>query len=275
MGNGLTESSAEPARALGEFLRTRRFGRELHWFKRVDSTNDLASDLASRGSPEGTVVIAAEQTEGRGRGRRRWFSPPGLGIYLSVVLRPRAGIRHLPLHTFLAAVALTEVLRDRLGLPAEIRWPNDLLIRGRKAAGILAEGRSGTEGVRDLVVGVGINLRHRREDFPGELRDQATSLAAEGAADPEPVRLLAFLLEAWEAWYGRFESDGPGPLLAAWSRYSPESNGAWVRVRDGAEVRTGRTRGVDADGALLVEDHQGRVAPVRFGDVRAGLEVRS
>lgn len=271
----MTHVNADRAKGLREFLRTRRFGHQLHWFDRVDSTNDLATGLAADGAPEGTVVIADAQDRGRGRGQHHWFSPPELGLYLSLVLRPSDGVRNLPLQTFLAAVALTEVLRGRHRLQAEIRWPNDILIGGRKTAGILAEGRSRADGVRDLVVGVGINLRHRSEDFPPELRNVATSLAAAGATDPEPVRLLAFFLEAWEGWYERFERDGPGPLLKAWSACSPESDGARVKARDGDEIRIGWTRGVDRDGALLVEDDRGEITAIRFGEIRALLEVAS
>jgi BirA family biotin operon repressor/biotin-[acetyl-CoA-carboxylase] ligase len=271
----MTSGCEDRARALREFLRTRRFGRHLHWYERVASTNDLAAVLAADGAPEGTLVVAEAQDRGRGRGPRHWFSPPGLGIYLSLVLRPRTRVRQLPLHTFLAATALTEVLRDQLRLPAEIRWPNDILVGGRKAAGILAEGRSQSDGIRELIIGVGINLHHRQDDFPSELRDHATSLAAAGAAVSEPVRVLAFLLEAWEKWYEKFEREGPQPLLKAWSGFSPESNGARVKVRDGEEIRTGRSRGVDADGALLIEDERGVVSAVRFGEIRAILEVGS
>ncbi|MBI4161124.1 MAG: biotin--[acetyl-CoA-carboxylase] ligase [Acidobacteria bacterium] len=273
MGGGVGLSPARRRDLLRQFLRTRRFGREVHWFPRIGSTNDHAARLAAAGEPEGSLVVAETQSRGRGRGRRQWFSPPGLGLYLSLILRPEEPGRAVPLHTLVAAVALAGVIRRRFRLPATIRWPNDVLIRRRKVGGILAEARSQSGAVRDLVVGVGCNLGQRRIDFPAGLRDRATSLAAEGAGSVEPVRLLAFLLEAWEDRYDRFRREGAGPLLREFLALSPESDGAWVKVRDGDATRTGRTRGIGGDGALLVEEAGGRIRPVRFGEVRALLEV--
>lgn len=275
MGDRLATDPEQQAKSLREFLRTRSFGRQTYWHLRVDSTNDLAARLAAEGAPEGTLVVAEQQERGRGRGGRQWFSPPGLGLYFSLILRPREHARMVPLQTFLTAVALTEVIRVRCCLTATIRWPNDVLVGGRKVAGILAEGRMHAGGIRNLVVGVGWNLRHRASDFPDDLRERATSLAASGMDEVNSIPLLAYLLEVWEDWYERFSMEGTDFLLEAWRRYSPESSGHWVRVTDGKRILTGKTCGVDSEGALLVEEDGGFVNRVRFGEVQSMLEVRS
>ncbi|MCZ6671002.1 MAG: biotin--[acetyl-CoA-carboxylase] ligase [Acidobacteria bacterium] len=275
MGEELAAGPEQRARSLQEFLRTRVFGRKTCWHLQVGSTNDLAARLAAEGAPEGTLVVADQQEMGRGRGGRQWYSPPGLGLYFSLVLRPREYARIVPLQTFLTAVALTEVIRARCRLAATIRWPNDVFIEGRKVAGILAEARMLGSGIRNLVVGVGWNLRHRAADFPDDLRGRATSLAAAGMEEVNSIPLLAYLLEVWENWYERFSKEGADSLLEAWRRYSPESTGHWVRVADGKRILTGKTRGVDSEGALLVEGDDGCVNRIRFGEVQSMLEVRS
>lgn len=266
---------ADPGGELNRILSTKRFGRKVFWHRSLGSTNDEAARLAGQGEAEGTLVVAEEQTMGRGRERRTWHSPPFLGWYFSLILRPPGPAHETPLQTFVVAVALTEVIRDRCGLPATIRWPNDILIRGRKTAGILAEVRTSNEAGRGLVIGVGWNLNHRREDFPEELRDRATSLLAEGGRKVSRLPLLAALLEKWEIGYAGYFRAGPESLLNSWKEYSPESTGAWIRLDDGKTIHTGRTRGIGPDGALLLEGAKGKVTSFRFGEVRRLLEVRS
>ena len=169
-------------------------GYRIHYFSEIGSTNDEAARLAELGAPEGTIVIASAQTAGRGRFGRTWFSPPGAGIYVSVICRDARAVPYLSLA---AGVAVADAIRTSTGLPVEIKWPNDIVVRGgrgrrRKLAGILAEASTSPEGVQHVVVGVGINLRPAA--YPPEIADLATSLESELGREVAPATVLATTL---------------------------------------------------------------------------------
>ncbi|MEA1927796.1 MAG: biotin--[acetyl-CoA-carboxylase] ligase, partial [Candidatus Auribacterota bacterium] len=147
------------------------FIKDFHYSLSIDSTNNLARSLAEEGAPEGTLVISEEQTSGRGRMGRSWISPPGTGIWISVLLRPMIEPARAALITPLVAVSLSRSIREVTGLPAGIKWPNDILIRGKKAAGILTEISTDRKSIRYIIVGIGINVN--TEYFPEEIRGQA------------------------------------------------------------------------------------------------------
>lgn len=234
---------------------------------RTGSTNEDLRRLAAGGAPEGTVVLARAQEAGRGRFGRSWHSPPGLGLYLSVLLRPRRPASEAPRWALAAAAAGAEALED-LGLPGvEVKWPNDLLHGGRKLGGFLAEMRSLPGGSTELVLGAGFNLAHREEDFPEELRGIATSVAlARGGEAPgaEPVaraflsRLASFSAGLAE---GRFDA-----VLARWTARAPRASGARVRVSIGTATFAATTRGLAPDGGLVVERDDGGRATLHSGD---------
>jgi BirA family transcriptional regulator, biotin operon repressor / biotin---[acetyl-CoA-carboxylase] ligase len=214
----------------------------------ADSTNERACALAAAGAPHGTLVTAAEQSAGRGRQGRTWTAAPGAALLMSVVLRPPA--EGLPLA---AAVAVCEAVEPR----CLIKWPNDVLVDGRKLAGILVEGRP-QEGW--AVLGIGLNVSTREEDFPAELRDTATSLAIAGAPETTAEAVLAPLLARLDA---RLRSPME-EILAEWRRRDALLGHA-VRW-DGGE---GTAAGIDADGSLLVDTGAGRVA-LGAGEVHLG-----
>jgi BirA family biotin operon repressor/biotin-[acetyl-CoA-carboxylase] ligase len=209
----------------------------------TDSTNERARALASAGAPHGTLVTAAEQTAGRGRGGRVWSAPPGHALLMSLVLR-----RYPRLLPLAAAVAVAEVA----GPEAQIKWPNDVWIGGRKVAGILVEGRP-QEGW--MVVGIGLNVAVRVEDLPAELHDTATGLGL-SPRDVEPV--LRQLLGALQAAFDLEEA----ALLAAW-----RARDALVGRRISWAQGAGTARGVDAAGRLVVELEGGGLAELESGEV--------
>lgn len=209
----------------------------VHW-RLTDSTNERARELAGAGAPHGLVVTAGEQSAGRGRQGRAWTAPPGTALLLSVVLRDLR--ETLPLA---AAVAVCEALP---GLDCRIKWPNDVLVGGRKLAGILVEGRP-QQGW--AVLGIGLNVSV--EEFSGELAVTATSLALEGHAASSNDHVLRSLLAALDARL----ADDPGDVLAAW-RERDALRGERVRWRDGEGVAAG----IDEGGALLVDTTGGQVA---------------
>jgi BirA family biotin operon repressor/biotin-[acetyl-CoA-carboxylase] ligase len=238
-------------------------GSTIYFFLSVGSTNDVALKLAARGDSSGALVIADEQTSGRGRRGRAWFSPPGSGLYVSIVLSP-ARARDDPeratmLVTLMAGVALAEGVERATGLRADIKWPNDLYVGRRKLAGILAEA-----GEHHVVLGYGINVSAGA--FPRELADRATSVETELGRPADRPSLCAETVRAIAHRYGDLLDARFDAILDAWRERAPGSRGARVRWETPAGPRTGVTAGIDDRGALLV-DADGRIERIVGGEV--------
>lgn len=244
-------------------LKTARLGQVVHYFEEVTSTNDVAKDLAGRGAPEGTLVVAEAQTKGRGRRGRSWASPAGTGIWASLILRPRLVPSQTPVLTFTAAVAGAEAIRDLTGLPAGIKWPNDLLIRGRKVAGILTEMSAELDDVHHVVLGIGINVNI--PSFPEEIAEIATSLSREGGQNVSRRRLLQAFLEYFESWYDRLPQAAED-LRDRWRAFSV-TLGRRVTVTSPRLTLTGLAKDIDREGALLLETDGGELVRILSGDV--------
>jgi BirA family biotin operon repressor/biotin-[acetyl-CoA-carboxylase] ligase len=251
---------------LRPLLGTHDLGHVLHCHEELSSTSDLAKELAEEGAAHGEVVVAERQTAGRGRRGRTWASPPRKNLYLSVIVRPA----DLPLHrapelTLVASVAVCEAVRDA-GVDARIKWPNDVLVDGRKVAGVLTEMAADPDRVQWVVVGVGVNLNAAPEDFPEDVRAVATSLAAERGQPVPRALFAAALLAALETWLDRHAAEGFAPVREAWRSLSG-TLGRDVRVVTGEGEVVGTAVDIDAAGALLVRQAGGEVARVLAGDV--------
>jgi len=234
------------------------FASRLRHVASVGSTNDIAAALAASGAAEGTAVVADQQTAGRGRRGHTWFSPPGSGLYVSVVLRPGGAddaARAITLLTLTAGVAVAEGVRAASGLPAAIKWPNDLLVERRKLAGILAEAVASPHGVQAVVLGYGINVR--TSAYPPELASRATSIEAELGRPVDRGLVLAETLAALAARYADLAAGRFDAILGAWRAMAPSSRGATVEWATPDGPRRGRTDGIDDDGALLVRTDAG------------------
>ncbi len=242
-----------------------RLGSEIHHYQTLDSTNRKAKDLAAHGAAEGTVVIAEEQTAGAGRMGRNWFSPAGKGIWMSVILRPTMLPADAPKITLLSAVATVRAIEDLYGLPAAIKWPNDVLISGKKVCGILTEMVGEMDALHYLVVGIGINANLEERDFPPPLRRRATSLKVELGRKVDRRALTVQCLRKLGQVYTLLEEEGFAPVLRLWKRYSA-TLGEQVVVQTPSERIEGRAVDVDADGALWVQTWYGRRRVVA-GDV--------
>ena len=241
----------------------------------VGSTNDEVRRLAAGGAPEGTVVVAEAQTAGRGRLGAPWHSPPGMGLYVSVLFRPAGAAAEATRFTLASAVAACEAAHG-VGAPeVAIKWPNDLLWRGRKVAGTLAELRSTGTAVLDLVVGTGFNVAQEERDFPPELVGQAASLrmAAGGRVDRE--RLLALYLAALQEGAQRLRNGDWGAVRARWSALAWAARGGRVRVLPGRGVPPfeALTEGIDVTGALRVRDDGGALHTLSLGESLLHLEA--
>jgi BirA family biotin operon repressor/biotin-[acetyl-CoA-carboxylase] ligase len=234
----------------------------IEWPRSIVSTSDRLKALARGGAPEWTIVLADEQTGGRGREGRTWVSPPG-GLYLSVLLRPRgASVGLLPLA---AGVAVAEAA-DELGVRTELKWPNDVLASGRKLAGVLSEAASGPSGVEWVVLGIGVNVALDSADVPPGIRESVTSFAAEGGDGVTVPGVAASILARLCVCYDALRSN-PGALVAAWRQRAVPWWGGLVDVRTAEGSLRGRLRDVDDDGALVLEFEDGGRKRLLSGEV--------
>ncbi len=243
-------------------LKTRMMGKNIHYFKETESTNILARDMAGS-VEEGTVVIAESQTGGRGRMGRKWISPEG-GIWLSVILKPKMQPLHAPRITLLAGVAVAKTIRS-YGLPAKIKWPNDVLINGKKVCGILTEIGAEMDSIQYVVVGVGIDANVDTETFPEEFRDTSTSLKNELGYDINRVEFVQELLIELEALYLKFQNEGFTSIIEEW-RMMSATIGEWVKITTQSRIMYGEAVGVDSDGALILETGEGRLEKIVAGN---------
>jgi BirA family biotin operon repressor/biotin-[acetyl-CoA-carboxylase] ligase len=273
----------------GSRLATRRLGRTLMTRAEVGSTNDEAWDALAVDAPDGTIVVADAQTRGRGRAGRGWHTAPGKALALSVLLHRDCDRRSLGLLPLAAGLAVAQAL-ETLGAAPALKWPNDVLLEGRKVAGVLCESRRiqpapgypttppgravASAGGRDAaVVGVGVNVSQAAADFPPELAETATSLALAGiATDRESV--AAAFLDALELRWTELKDGGRAELLAAWSARA-DFWGRMVTVRAPAGVVRGVARALDSDGALVLVLEDGTETVVLAGDLEASsVEAR-
>ncbi|TLM65735.1 MAG: biotin--[acetyl-CoA-carboxylase] ligase [Deltaproteobacteria bacterium] len=256
------------AEELRSGLATRRIGREIRYLAETDSTNRQAYALGEAGADEGLVVIADRQSAGKGRMGRTWASPPGVNLYVSILLRPPLPPQAAPQLTFISTLAVSRAIAAVSGLAPTHKWPNDVLIDGRKVAGLLNELSAESDRIRFVVLGIGVNLNMTAEQFPADLRMPATSLLLAGGR-PVPRALFArTLLEELDALYAEFLLHGPAPLLAAWEERC-DLVGKPVEVDEGGSgLVRGTVSGIDRDGALLLTLADGSTARILAGDVR-------
>lgn len=259
-----------PDRLVGEEIRaaldTAVVGSKVLCFEELKSTNVLACELGDKHEPEGAVVIADRQLAGKGRLGRRWESPAGVNLYASVLLRPAMPPWEAPQLTFVSAVAVAESIAELHGLPARVKWPNDVLIGGRKTAGLLNEMSGELERLNYVVLGIGVNINMEPDHFPSDLRHPPTSLAIEKGASVDRAEFVRFLLQRLDELYALYLDQGFEPVRRRWEACC-DLVGQFVEVDQQGRVERGTVRGVDADGALVL-DTPGGEARVLAGDVR-------
>ena len=247
-------------------LRTAWLGRDYHYIHRVSSTNDAVLRIAADGGPHGATVVAEEQTQGRGRLRRPWISPPGTGIYVSFLLTTPIPVRNAPLTTLVAALALTRVIRRDYALPAAIKWPNDVLIGSRKLSGILTEIQSDQELTKFIVIGVGINVSQTAADLSGEFRYPPTSIALEAGRPVSRKEVLLSFLAEFETQFAVFLEKGFSSLLGELEAVSAIL-GKNITIHSGNVETYGRVSGFTPDGALRLLTGDGREETFWVGDI--------
>jgi len=248
-------------------LNTRLVGRQVvHYYTSLTSTTTVAKELAAGGCPEGTIVLAEEQTGGRGRLGRGWFSPRGQGIWMSLVLRPMVSPLEVSQLTLVTAVALAGALRQFTSLPVGIKWPNDLLINGKKICGILTEMAGDMDRVKHVTVSMGLNVNIGAGDFPAPIADLATSLRLEAGSSFPRVAILKAMLKELERQYLAWLDYGFGPLLEQWREMCISLN-CPVTVHTLKESWEGWAEDVNESGALLVRTSGGDLRCLNAGEV--------
>jgi len=242
-------------------------GREIIYHETVTSTNDIAMELSARKKdPEGIVVIADTQTKGRGRFGREWISPPGVNCYFTVILRPSVPQNDLTLFTLMAAIAVVSAIREFTGLKAEIKWPNDILLNGKKTGGILTEARSARGRIGLMAVGIGININMSLNDLPEDIRAFSTSLAAESGKYFNRAGLLGKILKELERYYKILLKGNKRALINDWLRLN-STIGNKVIVKDNDKIMSGIAENINESGELMIKLVSGKIETVRAGDV--------
>jgi len=251
---------------LARLGQTRVVGRDIQVFEETTSTNDVAERLARDGVPEGAVVFAESQTKGRGRLGRKWQSPTRKGLWFSVLLRPPMRPQEATQLTVASATALRRAILSVTGLPAEIKWPNDLLIHGKKVTGILTEMSAEVDRVRHLILGIGVDVNQDATEFPPELRPLATSLKIEAGEKVCRAELATAILRELDADYARINAGEFAAVADEWEA-ACITIGRNVTVHAGNRRFSGRAEALDDDGALLIRTEHGHQERVTGGDV--------
>lgn len=244
--------------ALRRGLATRDFGRPLHFHPSVDSTNVLAAELARDGAAHGTAVIADAQRRGKGRLGRRWVSPPGVNLYLSVILRPAKPAADAPQLSLLAAVGVARTIAGQTDLVPVIKWPNDVQVSGKKVCGVLTEMQAEGPRLRSVVVGIGVNLNAPRSAFPPELHETAASLRLLAGRPLDRAAFTLCLLAHLEKLSAVWVEEGFSGVAEEWEGFASPLLGRPMTVSASGGTVTGIARGLDRDGALLLETEAGR-----------------
>lgn len=247
------------------FLNEGIIGCKLVYKESVDSTNIFAFKFALAGEPEGSVVLAEAQKGGKGRLNRKWYSPAGKNLYLSVILRPRVQPSRVYPITFLSSLAVHDTIETVAGIPSTLKWPNDVLIEGKKICGTLLELSTETDMVNFVIVGIGLNVNTERPDFDEEIQEKATSLFLTTKKHFERARVCGILLSNLDRYYRIFCHEGEEAICRLWEERSG-IKGKFLTVNQMGQVFEGYAAGVDRDGGLLL-DMNGERRKIIAGDV--------
>ncbi|WP_054957613.1 biotin--[acetyl-CoA-carboxylase] ligase [Paenibacillus dakarensis] len=245
----------------------RLFGQRIEVLPSTVSTQEDARKLAEAGAPEGTVVLAEEQTGGRGRMGKKFYSPFGKGIWMSLVLRPTQPLHLTQQLTLLTGVAVRRAILKATGVDTGIKWPNDLLIDGKKVCGILLESATEDDTVRYCIAGIGISVNLREDDYPDDLKQVASSLRMASGSNLNRNELICSILDELETLYDLYNDQGFEPIASLWESASVTLDRE-VSVHSSMGVLTGVAAGLHPSGALLVKNNTGELIPVFSGDIR-------
>ena len=247
-------------------LQNRTIGRRVQIYDQASSTNDLALQCGIDGAQEGTLILAESQTQGRGRHGRRWHALPGSSILASVILRHRLRANQVGLPNLIGAVAIATAINELTDLPTQIKWPNDVLIQGKKVSGVLTELEYDRHRQPFFVMGFGVNVNTTSADLPEELRASATSLKIESDRETSRVVLLQTILHRLEENYLRLKHSDTEPIIATANRLSYHSDD-WIQIKTADGIFRGYAEVINQDGGLLFKDMDGNRQKFLVGEV--------
>lgn len=247
-------------------LETEEIGRSVYFFESVTSTQKVAKEYAMNGAKHGTLIVADEQTEGRGRMVRKWYSPKGTGIWASFILRPDIQIQHAPQLTLLSAVAVVQAIKKVTHITPEIKWPNDILISGRKVCGILTELQAEEDRIQSVILGIGINVNQDENDFSAEIIKKATSLKIELGKTVNRSSLIQSLCYYIEQLLHLYISEGFTPIKSLWETYAV-SIGKRISARTVKGTFDGVALGINNEGVLLLKQDNGEIVEIISADI--------
>lgn len=248
-------------------LRTELLGNKIYAFWSVGSTNEFAYRRALQGDPEGVLVIAEQQTKGKGRKSRTWDSPFYKGLWFSLILRPDIPASQAGLLPYLAGVSVAEAIEITAKLTPDLKWPNDLLLRSKKFCGILSEVEFKDGKVNFIILGIGINVNQKPDDFPSHYREQATSLRQHYHNRIDRAELLAEVLFRLEQNYRAFGTDGMQAIIAKWKNKCPMFRQEIIMLQDDVQIK-GLFVDIDENGCLILQGESGELQKIVAGDIR-------
>ncbi|NLM21766.1 MAG: biotin--[acetyl-CoA-carboxylase] ligase [Peptococcaceae bacterium] len=246
-------------------------GRDVYIYREVSSTNSIAKSLAANGAPDGTIVLSRFQTAGKGRFQRQWVCPPGKGLLLSMILRPNIDRQSIPLLTLLGGVVVAESIQRICGLKAGIKWPNDILINGRKVCGILAQNSFSRGNSEFVVLGIGINVNLNREQLPADCRETTTSLLLEAGFKVSRFELLKLFSSIWDRHYRCFLQSSHSYLRSQWLANNI-TLGREVSIKKDTHTLRGKAVDISPRGGLIVVFPDGSRNEYLAEDVSLGKE---
>lgn len=253
-------------------LEAKYIGQTVYAHDSVTSTQALAHEAASKGAPEGTLVVAEQQTSGKGRLGRPWHSPKGSGVWMSLVIRPAIPLPKTPQMTLLTAVSMAKAIQLFIDQPVQIKWPNDIFINGKKVCGILTELNAESDRVNYLIIGIGINVNTVESDLPAELREVATSMRIASGKMIRRAHFVQTFCRIFEEEYEHYLKSGFERVKTEWEANS-YSIGRFVTVRTIHSTLEGKAIGLDAEGVLIVEDELGKQHKVYSADLNYRANV--
>ncbi|RNA69170.1 biotin--[acetyl-CoA-carboxylase] ligase [Alteribacter keqinensis] len=245
-------------------LKDETFITAVHHYPSIHSTQETAHQLASENAPEGTLILADEQTKGKGRLGRQWHSPRETGIWMSLILRPDIEVKRAPQLTLLTAVAVVRGIKNAVGIDPEIKWPNDVLFEGKKVAGILTEMQAEPDKVHAIIVGLGLNVN--QSQFPAPLDTIATSLRIESGKSVNRTDVLSSILIEWDWLYRTFLKEGFAAVKPLWEAHAL-TMGKRITARTPKETLTGIATGIDDSGVLLLRQDDGTLRHIYSADI--------
>ncbi len=247
-------------------LKTTKMGHYVHFEETVVSTQKIAQTLANEGAEEGTIVVAEQQTHGRGRMARQWFSPSGTGIWMSLIIRPNIPVQATPQLTLLTAVAIVQAIEEITPLKPDIKWPNDILINGKKIVGILTELQAEADQVHSIIIGTGINVNQAIDDFPEDLHKTATSIHIETNELWDRAQFIQEILLKFENLYTLYLAQGFRPIKLLWESYAVSLHKP-IKARTINGTVEGTAIGIDDAGVLLIQTNDGSISQIYSADI--------